>query len=259
MAAVTHFHVEDLTANSSTSSTYATFATISGASLTATNDYLIVARLMVAGNTTNRESFVRVSTADDTSIATRSEQRVEPRTTTLTNEGALYFFPHSFTTDGTPADILFQHKSEDGTAAVETDQITFFVLDLTDLGSSNYFETIHAIDSTEYGTSMADIFTIAGSDLGTDEWLILGYLRTDAGTTGGNYMVQVLTALDASTSSVHTYQEAEPEANAEQIMTGFALRHKALSGTPSVQVQASESDASDNHINGGGYAIALKT
>ncbi len=141
----------------------------------------------------------------------------------------------------------------------QADQITFFVLDLTDLGSANYFETIHADDDTEYELSMTDIFTIAGSDLGTDEWAVLGYLRTECNAANGDFGVQVLAANDTSTSAVRTFQQVEPEDVLEDILTGFALRHKASSGTPNLQVQAFEEASGNNHRNGGGYAIALKT
>ncbi len=259
MAALIHHHLEDLTAPSTTSATYVTLATIAKEDLVANNDYLIVARLAQAHDQSNDVGRVRISTLDDASIAAKSEQPLEGVESTLLNRGQLYFFVHSFSTDAVPADVLLEAHSRQAGETTQADQITFFLLDLTDLGSANYFETIHADDATEYELSMTDIFTIAGSNLGTDEWAILGYLRTECNSVGGDFGVQVLAANDTSTSAVRTFQQVEPEDANEDIITGFALRHKASSGTPNLQVQAFEEAAGNNHRNGGGYAIALKT
>ena len=258
MAAVIHHHLEDLTANQTTSATYVTFATIAKEDLAATNDYLIVARLAQDHNQSNDVGYVRISTADDTSIAAKSEQILEGVSSTLTNRGQLYFFVHSFTTSATPTDVLMQYHSRQAGETTQTDQITFFLLDLTDLGAANYHETVHADDAVEYTTTLADIFTIAGSDLGTDEWACLGYLRTSIGAQSGIYTVQVLAANDTSTSAVRTFHTVEAEDALEEAIVGFALRHKASSGTPNLQIQASEASNGHNHQGAGGYAIALK-
>ncbi len=259
MAAVIHHHLEDLTAPSTTSATYVTLATIAGGDLVANNDYLIVCRLAQDHDQSNDIGFVRISTLDDTSIAAKSEQVLEGVSSTLTNRGQLYFFVHSFTTDASPANVLLEAHSRQAGETTQADQITFFLLDLTDLGSANYHETIHADDAAEYSTTLADVFTIAGSNLGTDEWACLGYLRTSVGAAATFYTVQTLAANDTSTSAVRTFHTVETEDMNEESIVGFALRHKASSGTPNLQIQASEASTGNNHQGAGGYAIALKT
>ncbi len=259
MAAVIHHHVEDVTPNQTTSATFVTHATIAKEDLAATNKYLIVCRLAQAHDQSNDLGCVRIRTDDDAAIEAHSEQILEGTTGGFTNRGQLYFFARSFTTSATPTDVLLEARVNTAGDTTQSDQITFFVLDLTDLGSANYFETIHADDTTEYPTTLADIFTIAGSDLGTDEWAVLGYLRTSIGGISSLFTVQVLAANDTSTSAVRTFHEVETEDSAEEAIVGFALRHKASSGTPNFQVQAKEEGPGNNHQNGGGYAIALKT
>jgi hypothetical protein len=172
-----------------------------------------------------------------------------------------YFFVHSFTTDGTPDDIDLQIKV-DGGSALRIDQMSMFVLDLDAIGTegTDYFEDIQAVDTgTEYSTSTATtvLSQLSGADLGTDEHLVLGYARTDVGSTGRWYRIQHFYAEDASSSTVKTSIYAEGEDTAEQRITGVAFRHKASSGTPNVTMYGQEEAANGNMTDGGAYMIAL--
>ena len=256
MAAVNHFYAEELTAQTNATTSYVTIKSILGSSLLASTKYLIVARGLYNGNDSNEIFTIRVSTADDSAIASKSEAVQEPNHTAA-DDGHSYFFVHSFTTDATPADILLEFKAP-STFTVQADQLALGVLDLTDLGSANFFETVSADDSVAYPTTQADQFTIAGSDLGTDEWVVFAYQRTGVGTLTSNYRVEVLSALDASTNAVVGTDEDEGEDTAEFRTSGFVVRHKASSGTPDFAIQTFNETA-NKHLNRGGYAIALKT
>ena len=310
---------------------------ILGSALTANNKYLIVATAMIASDDSNKESSWRISTADDATIATKSQGQTEPVSTTTTNRGLVQKFVHSFETDGTPADVNMEmENTTDSADNVFVDQSSLKLIDLTDLGTPNYFETIHGVTGTAYGhlgddvtgensddiidatahpfsngdsvqfvaltggsslatftvywviNVTADTFqiaatsggaaldfgsditatstlaeatvmwTIPGSDLGTDEWLILGYQRSDMGGTTMRHRVEVLTALDASTSSVVFRDHNESEDSSERRLHGFELRHKASSGTPDVQVIGWMSASNAGVQDGGGYGIAIK-
>ena len=257
MVAVNHFYAEELDDQTKADSGFATVISIAGASLVATTKYLIVARAHFGGSNNNEVFEIRVSTADDATIASKSSRLTEP-TVTATNRLKPYFFVHSFTTDSSPADVLLEMQAPD-TFTARADQLNLFLLDLTDLGASNYFETISADDSGEYPTTQATEFSIAGSNLGTDEWLILAYQRTGIGSSTRNYRVEAHAAADTSTSAVRSKDEMEGQDVTELDMSGFALRHKASSGTPDFEIQTWEEHVAANALDRGGYAIALKT
>ncbi len=261
MAAVNHFYDEDLTARTHTGDTNYTFVTgsaqILGSALAANTKYLIIAHAMVGGDSASFTYGTRISTADDSAIATKSEQILEPASATA---GHLFpfFFVHSFETDSSPADVEFQIKTFDDGQEARIDQQSLELVDLADLGSSNYFETIHADDASEYPTTQATEFTIAGSSLGTDEFSVWGYQRTEIGDVGRNFRVEVFTAFDTSTSAVRARDENEGEDTTELRLTGFCVRHKASSGTPDFEVQTWEENSNANDKNRGGYAIAVE-
>ncbi len=265
MTAVKHDYVEGLTAETHTGDTNyvnqdteANLIRISGGDLEANTKYLIIAEAMVGGNAVNTNFGARVATADDSLIATKSEMIYQPNSATA-NQLTPFFFAHSFETDAVPADIDFEIKTFDSGDEARIDQQSLKILDLADWGTPNYFETIHADDGSEYPTTQADEFTIAGSNLGTDEFWVVGYQRTGIGSINQNYRVEVHAANDTATSAVRKRDENEGENTAEMRLSGFALRHKASSGTPDLAVQTWEEAASANAVNKGGYAIALKT
>ena len=93
MTAVNHFHSEQLTDCTHTSDgdwsrgdTDKT-AQIAGASLSVSTKYLIIARAMLQGSNGNVVFKWRITTADDTGIAAKSEMWVEPITGTTPNLG----------------------------------------------------------------------------------------------------------------------------------------------------------------------------
>ena len=129
-------------------------------------------------------------------------------------------------------------------------------------GGRGYFEDIQPdsgddLSKTPDTTVMA---SLAGSDLGTDEHLILGYGRCDIANTGRYFDISLHAAYDTSTSTVRSQHRAEGEDVNEQRIVGFALRHKASSGTPDVTMfGASENAGGGQNADGGGYLIALPT
>ncbi len=261
MTALNHFYSQQLTPQTNGSATYASILTRSGSDLLANTKYLIRARASINGADTNKTYGIRVRTDDDTSIAAKSEQIREPMSGNVVT-GQPYLFVHEFTTSGTPADVIIEIAAVAGDSNAQADQISLLLDDLDDLGSANYFSTIHADPgepNEEYPTTQADEFTIAGSSLGTDEFVVWGYQRTHVSSTNRRHRIEVLSALDASSNAVVFTNETEGEDSTDKIVTGFAVRHKASSGTPDFAVQTWKSAGQATASNGGGYAIAIKT
>ena len=260
MAAVNHFYDEDLTARTHTGDTDWTFVTgmptISG--LLANTTYLVVAQAIFNGSNNNQTFGCRIKTDDDATMTGKSEMRIEPGSTSAV-KGMDFFFVHEFSTDGTADNVEMQIKTFHVDHTVQIDQMSIRILDLDDYGSGNYFSTISADDSVEYTTSLSDEFTIAGSNLGTDEFWVMGYQKSDIGKTNESYQVEVHAANDSATSTVRGRSDDEGEDNAEMRIFGFALRHKASSGTPDIAVKTNQDTTGTNTLNRGGYAIALKT
>ncbi len=268
MTAVKGFYDEELTAETHTGDTNwvnqdteTLLLRIDGGDLVGSNKYAIIARGMLTGSDVNRLFGLRVN-ANETGglIAAKSEFKIEP-IATAANNGISFRFVHSFTTNSTPGDVDMELKTFFSSATASVDQASLKLVDLTDLGAPNYFETIHAdpgLGITKYETTLTDVFTIAGSSLGTDEFLVYAYQRTDVAATNTNYRVELHAAFDTSTSSVKGVDENEGEDSNELRMSGFAIRHKASSGTPNVAIKAlTRTDA--KMFDAGGYAIAFKT
>ena len=261
MTALKHFFSEQLTPQTNGSATYASILTRSGTDLLANTTYLLIAEASVNGADANKTYGTRVSTADDSTIAAKSEQIREPMSGSA-DTGQPYLFVHSFQTDATPADVIFEIAAVAGDSNAQADQISLKLIDLDDLGSANFFETIHADPGEgveEYPTTQADEFTIAGSSLGTDEFVVWGYQRTHVASFGRNHRIEILSALDASTNATVYTRELEGEDVTDKIVTGFAVRHKASSGTPDFAVQTWKEASQTTASNGGGYGIAIKT
>lgn len=258
-----HAYVSDDTEATTTSSTFQTALTLSSTNLAANTKYLLLARAFVGHDSSASSMEVRVSTADDSNIATKSLHSMEPQNITATDKHH-YFWPHSFTTDATPADILLEFRSVDNTTTARIDQRSLFVLNLDDIGTpgTDYFESIQAVDgATELSTTdqTTILAEIAGSDMGTLEHLIIGYARVDHGTAGNWSKIQAYAAMDASTQSLQFQEQRDSEQATEQHVVGFMLRHKASSGTPNATVYGSEEVATADHTDGGAYMIALPT
>ena len=130
-----------------------------------------------------------------------------------------------------------------------------------DSNGRGYLEDIQATTTDEYSTTAATtvLASIAGSDLGTTEHLILGSAGAEIGSTGRWFNHSLHLAYDASSASEASVHQAEGEDTAEQRIVGFAARHKASSGTPSVTLYGSEEAANGNMLDGGAYLIALPT
>lgn len=128
------------------------------------------------------------------------------------------------------------------------------------LEGKQWFEDIQPVDSgTEYSTSTANtiLAEISGADMGTDEHIILAYARADIGSTGRWYRHDVYGADDDTGGFILSFHQAEGEDTSEQRISGFALRHKASSGTPNCTLYGQEEAANANALDGGAYMIAL--
>ena len=266
MTAVNHFYSEQLTAQTHTGdSNFArgSLPQILGSALTATTKYLVIGYARLAGNDAADEFAIRINVRDDTTVRDKSEMLIQPHTVTLTDRGITYFFVHSFTSAATPLDVDMEMSVLADTAnTVSVDQASLEIIDLDDYGSGNYFETVHADPGdgvNEYPTTQDAEFTIAGSNLGTDEFLVLAYQRTKVGSSTRDFRVEAFAAVDTSATAVRSSDQNEGENTLELRISGFALRHKASSGTPNFEIQTWEQTDSANFFDRGGYAIALKT
>ena len=256
MAEVNNFYDEVTTGETDSTNAWSdTTCTVSG--LAATTKYLIIAKALIGGEDAGDDFGVRVETADDTGVESKSEARVQP-TFTASDELEPYLFVHSFTTDSSPDNVTIQTRSWD-TTVLNVDQMSLLLLDLDDLGSSNFFETIDADTNDELNVGFQQEVVIAGSDLGTtEEWLCLGYLRVSMGSTGRSFGVQLNTANDDDSSANRSRHFAEGEDTAELRVVGHAARHKAATADKDAAITASEEHDAANMNRRGGYLIALK-
>ena len=230
---------------------------ISGGDLLADTKYVIIARAMLAADDGNRVHHWRIRTDDDTLIEAKSLLKIEPVNSTVTNKGIELKFVHSFTTDPTtPADVVMEMRPDRTADLVSIDQSSLKVIDLT---GRDFVEVIHTDDSSEYPLTQAVEWSIPGSSLGTDEWLVVGYQRTDMGVTSSNHRIEIFAADDASTSTICSRDENEAEDGNELRSFGFEVRHKASSGTPDFEVQTWQETTGHVNLDRGGYAIAFKT
>ena len=260
MAELTHLYDDQDSVQTTTSGTY---ADITGITVTpvANTKYLIVARALFGVDSATNKGYLRVETADDTAIEAKSESIVEFERTGSTNLLS-YLFVHSFTSDASPDTVTLQFKV-DGSSTTTADQMSLFLLDLDAIGTegTDYYEDIQAVSGDEYSITAATtvLAQLAGSDLTTVEHLILGYARADIGSTGRWFDHSLHAAYDTSTAAERSLHRAEGEDTAEQRIGGFAIRHKASSGTPNVTLYGTEEAANGNMLDGGAYLIALPT
>jgi hypothetical protein len=271
MAEVTHFHDERTTVETHTGDTnwvnYGTetdLARVLGSSLSATTNYLIYCKALFGGNQTNGTFGIRIATADDSSIASKSESVIEPGYNGAERMSP-FIFAHSFQTDASPADVMVEIKTFASGNTARVDQVSLFVIDLDDLGSSNYFETVHADPGatiTELGigeASASDMGTISASNLGTtEEWLVIGYGRVEVGSTTRSYGMRGRGADDAASVSTLNYHFEEGEDTSELRVLGVACRHKAVTSNVAASVEGWEEHDAAEMYDRGGYIIALK-
>jgi hypothetical protein len=262
MAEVNHFYQEEnalRTVNSGSGWQNVSGGSISGASLAANTKYLVIGRCVWGGVDINVVFKMRLETADDSTIASKSETDMEFAQGASTFLKS-WFFAHSYTTDASPADIRFQVDRISSTLWI--DQITLMLIDLDDLGTegTDYHEDIQAASGDEYSTT-ADttvLAQIAAADLGiTDEWLVLGYAKTGIGNTGRWFSVSANGADDASSASKLNLGQEEGEDTAENRVTGIAARHKAITSNVAFTVYGQEEHAAGNFTDQGAYLIAL--
>ena len=262
MAELTHFYVEQNTEfTTSDNGVVFTGVQIDGSALSANTKYLAVGRLTFGTASATETVQIRLDSDDDSDLGFKTLMEVEFQ---QTGSGAhiSYFAVHSFTTDASPADVTIR-LSSGSTDEIRVDQQSIFLLDLDAIGTEgvDYYEDIQADSGDEYAVSPATtvLASLAGSDLGTDEHLILGCSKTLIGSTGRYFHTQLDAAYDTATSTARTNHRAEGEDTAEQRIVGFAIRHKASSGTPDVTLRGDEEAANGNMLDGGAYLIALPT
>lgn len=164
MAELTHFYDEENTLGSRTAQTWSNIVTVGsnpaeilGSALTANTKYLIIARALVGGNNVSQVAGFRVDTADDSTIATKSEMVLEPQQTADT-ELVSYMFVHSYITDTSPANIHFQIFGAGSGAQAKIDQSSLCLLDLDALDGALEVAYFDASDAgpTDSGADWTD-------------------------------------------------------------------------------------------------------
>ena len=261
MAELTHLYVEQNTAQTTTSNLR---VDVPGTSITpvANTKYLIIARALVGCDSDVSKTTLEVRSLDDIAIEAKSKQVVEHQQTAA-GELLSYMFVHSFTTDASPDNVRFRFSVE-GSSTMTADQASLLLLDLDAIGTegTDYYEnsTSASADDLSQTADTTILAQIAGSNLNQDEHLILGYGRADLGNNGKYFDIDIHVADDTATSAFRGGHRAEGEDTAEQRLAGFAVRHKASSGTPDVTIYGqTESGGGGKHKDGGGYVIALPT
>ncbi len=148
MAELTHFYADDNNISSTTGNTFVTKESVTG--LAANTKYLIVARALLFSSSTTATCEMRISTADDSTIASKSTAIVEMEQATA-GDGLPYLFVHSFTTNASPADVLLEIRNTSSTGpTVSADQMTLFLLDLDAISAVNLIST-HYFDASDAG------------------------------------------------------------------------------------------------------------
>jgi len=240
---------------------------VPGPALKASTKYLVVARALMGGASMSVRAAVKLRTADETSFDTKADHWLEPNQTGA-DRLAPYFFAHSFTTSATPSSVTLEYDTQTGSSFARVDQMSILLLDLDDIGTegTDYWEDIQADPGDgnggdEYSTSAETtvIAQLLGSDLGTAEHVVFGYGRCHVGSTGRWFRHDLFGCYDEATAVSQSYHQSEGEDSAEERISGFAIRHKASSGTPNVTLYGSEEAANGNMWDGGGYLIALPT
>ncbi len=263
MAEVNHQVVQNSNTFTTTTASYQDVAPATGDAISLTpaagsTKYLVIAFAEVAVNSTSDDGFIRIS--GDSTIEAKSAHQQEMSGATRWEP---YFFVHSFTSPATPVAIKMQAYAG-GASQVSVDQAILVLIDLDDLGSSNYYEDINADSGTDFNAGPTEsppytMATIAGSNLGTtDPWLVLGYARWNIGATNSNTEFALKGANDASTQSTLNRHSAEGEAPAEERIVGFIGRHKAVTSNVDLDIEVTEESNNTNGQDGGSYLIAIK-
>jgi len=265
MTAINNFYAEDLTERATSSESWTAVegtdgvGKIAGSNLTASTKYLIVAQGVLGGAQVNTVYGLRLSTADDATIATLSEKEVEPRFEFQNSKvGTNFFFAKSFTTDSSPADLEWQFKTADASYQCEVDQLKIWVVEWD---SDFMVEAVGSgsaeLSDSAWGTT--DVSIASGALAASTEYLVLGYARYGMGSTnqswysrlrGDNVAGDALVQLD--------HHSAEGEDTTELRMAGHMGRVLTdAAPTVGIEINSYEEAASGNHTEEGSYLVAI--
>ncbi len=258
-----YVYVENNAEITSIESDWLVVAALPGGQLAASTRYLILPRLLFTADSNASEPEIRVRTADDADVATRTHMIIEPQRTG-NNQLKRYFAPFAYTTGSTPETLLFEYRTSADGDEVTATMVSFMVWELVGnfgVEGTDWHEVETAPSEDELDDTTPDTTVLAqlsGSDLGTDEWLIFGYGRADDGDQNDWHQIHINACFDEATATVKSRNRAEGEDISELRITGFAIRHKASSGTPNVTIYGFQED---NGLwdDGGGFLIALPT
>jgi hypothetical protein len=160
---------------------------ILGSSLTAGTKYLIIARGYLNGDSATAQRYLRVSTADDATIADRSMCRIEPGTT-ATTYGQNWMFVQSYTATSA-TDIMFEQYGQYGFTYI--DQLSLILIDLDDLGSDNYVENDDN-GNRDLAADGTQVNYIDSLDLdGATEYLFLGRVEVEVDSTSKSHRINL--------------------------------------------------------------------
>jgi hypothetical protein len=258
MAEVNHFYAENTTQVdiTGTSSSPTTIVSISGSSLSALTKYLAIFKCVFGG--TNAADPIQVAVSNPAGGVTWPTARIEPTYTTV-GEGVSFFYPVSFTTLASPSDVKILGATFGGGANGWADQASILLIDLDDLGADNYVEASVAdtdqgeISSTTWGTT--DVSIIGSQQTASVEYLVLGHVRHQPGSTGVNYHVR-LRGHNGTAQQQLTYHSAEGEDTGEYRVVGVMGRSVG-STLNAIAIQSYEDAANGNWHGFGAYLIAI--
>lgn len=265
-----NFYNEDLTERTGSGLTQFiwydidTNCNIAGTSLSSSTKYLIIAKAVMFSSNDRTVVGCRISTTDDSTIATKSEFQVEPMAENSPN-GAGFFFAWSFTTgSGTPADVKWQWTTGSTTWQPSIEQRSILLIDLDDLGSNKYVEASDAggtgLGTTAWGNVMASIpyTSLAGST----EYLVLGYSQMDVDDNKTEYFIRLAGNNDGGSSQDQLDYYAREGENTSIELNAVAHFGRVLTqatpatGVDDIEIQA-YSEATGDYTEGYSYLIAL--
>jgi len=233
---------------------------IAGSNLSPDTKYLVIARGRLGADTTTGHAGIRVATDDDSTIATKSEMRIEPAIAAFSSYEKDWFYVGSYTTDASsPSDIGIEFIAHDGDTVIAGSTIVTLI-NLDDIGTSNYIEASDSGGGGYFTGTWGGLHVgIAGSSLSADtEYLVLGCAQTVVDDNKTNFHQRLIGDTNGNGSVEQmTYASEEGEDSAEIRLIGHMGR--VLTGSSIVNSIEIEhyADAANDYTEGYSYLIAI--
>lgn len=171
------------------STSFQTLDVIPAADLQASTSYILVVYAQIGGDAANDNNEFRV-TVEGTPI-TGAFGTLEPQLLS-SSIGHFYWFVRKITTDASPADIVFEHRSTDGTTNSQCSRSQMFCIKVDDTdtdgdalhsGDYAYSESSGVLDITVANTWVNGQSVTIGN--GSDDYMVLWYGRVGSGPGTG--------------------------------------------------------------------------